>query len=274
MPEAPEVEAVTRTLRPLVRGIIIQRVHVRHAVAVHPQSAASLKTNTANAHIAGVQRRGKYLLLMLDRGCLAMHFKFDGRILWFDDPKAALARRTHVDIVFETNKGALGFVDQRHLGRAHWLAKLEDSAGLRGLGVDCYSREFTRERLLEMCRARPLPLKLLLMDQARVAGLGNIYAAESLWRARLSPLRRSDSLTDREGRALHKAVVSVLGRALEWCLNPPPDFRNPAWWFADLDGMLRVYGREGQPCARCRASICRIKQGGRSTYFCANCQTS
>jgi formamidopyrimidine-DNA glycosylase len=112
------------------------------------------------------------------------------------------------------------------------------------------------------------------MDQTRIAGIGNVYASEALWLARLSPRHRSDRLTPPEIRRLHKAVVSVLARALECCLDPPPDFRNPKWWFPDLSGILRVYGREDRPCARCKSLIRRIEQGGRSTYFCAQCQTS
>jgi formamidopyrimidine-DNA glycosylase len=272
MPEAPEVEAVVRTLRPLVRGKRIDRVRVRHEVAVWPQTASFLNRNAAGTRILGVERRGKYLLLLLDRGCIAMHFKFDGQILWFDKPKDALAPKFHVDVVFEMEDGALGFVDPRHLGRVHWLARPEESAGLMALGVDAFSKPFTLARLIELCRDKPRPLKILLMDQTRIAGIGNIYATESLWRARLSPTRRSDLLTDAEFRALHKAVVSVLTRALEYCLHPQPDFRDAHWWFNGLEKMLRVYGREGLPCRRCGSKIRRVKQAGRSTYFCAACQ--
>ena len=272
MPEAPEVEAVVRTLRPLVRGKTIRRVHIRHAVAIRPQSARTIRENMAGARILGVERRGKYLFLTLDRGSIIMHFKFDGQILWFDEPKDALARKIHVDVAFQTDGGTLGFVDPRHLGRVHWLAQLGDSAGISALGVDAFSREFTPQRLAIICTERAQPLKLLLMDQALIAGLGNIYATESLWQARLSPTQRSDCLISAETRRLHKAVVSVLARALECCLNPPPDFRDPQWWFNGQESILRAYDREGEPCARCGAAIRRIRQGGRSTYFCAACQ--
>ena len=268
------MEAVARTLRPLALGKTIRRVYVRHAIAVRPELPRTFKRKATNARINGVERCGKYLLLTLDGGCLAMHFKFDGQVLWFDKPGDALAPDMHIDVAFETEKGTLGFVDRRHLGRVHWLARPEDSPGIRALGVDCFSREFTPARLFEICRSRPRALKMLLMDQKLIAGLGNIYASESLWRARLSPLQRSDRLTAGENRRLHKAVVSVLARALECCLDPPPDFRNPQWWFADLEGILHVYGREGLPCVRCGAAIRRTKQEGRSTYFCAGCQPS
>jgi formamidopyrimidine-DNA glycosylase len=272
MPEGPEVEAVVETLRPLVQGKKLRRVRVLHEVAVRPQSSASLNRHVTGARILGVERRGKYLLLSLDRGCVAMHFKFDGQLLWFDKPEDAPARNIHVDVLFETEDGTLGFVDPRHLGRVQWLARPEDSASIKALGVDAFSKFFTLPRFVEICRKRPRPLKILLMDQARIAGIGNIYATESLWRARLSPLRRSDRLTAAESRTLHKAVVSVLTRALEYCLHPPPDFRDPQWWFNGLERMLRAYGREGQPCRRCGRKIRRIEQGGRSTYFCAHCQ--
>jgi formamidopyrimidine-DNA glycosylase len=272
MPEAPEVEAVVRTLRPLVQGRRISRVRVRHAIAAKPQSAGFLNRNISGQRVAGVERRGKYVVVALDRGCVSMHFKFDGQLLWFDDPADALTRRVHWDVGFEFDEGMLGFVDPRHLGRVQWLAKPEDSAGIKALGVDAFSTQFTVAQFAEICRARPRPLKMLLTDQARIAGVGNIYSAESLWHARLGPFRRSNALTAAEIRRLHKAVVSVLGRALECCLNPPPDFRNSQWWFTGLEKTLRVYDREGLPCRRCDSKIRRIEQDGRSTYFCAQCQ--
>jgi formamidopyrimidine-DNA glycosylase len=115
-------------------------------------------------------------------------------------------------------------------------------------------------------------LKEFLLDQARVAGIGNIYSSESLWHARLNPRRRASSLKLEEAVRLHKAIVSVLSRALECCLHPAPDFRDPKWWFQGLERILRVYDREGKPCRRCGHLVQRIAQGGRSTYCCGHCQ--
>jgi formamidopyrimidine-DNA glycosylase len=272
MPEAPEVEAVVRTLRPLVQGKQIHRIRVIHEVAVRPQSSPFLNRRLAGAHILDAGRRGKYLLLMLDRGCVAIHFKFDGQLLWFDKAAGAPPRGVHLDFTFEMEDGTLAFVDQRHLGHVQWLCKPDDSPGIKALGVDAFSKLFTLPRLVEICRSRPRPLKILLVDQTRIAGIGNIYASESLWLARLSPWKRSDLLSPAEFKRLHKAVVSVLARALECCLHPPPDFRNPQWWFNGVEKMLRVYDREVKSCRRCGSKIRRVEQGGRSTYFCANCQ--
>jgi formamidopyrimidine-DNA glycosylase len=140
------------------------------------------------------------------------------------------------------------------------------------LGVDAISPRFTSTSLFQLLSASKRPLKDFLLDQSRIAGIGNIYSCESLWHARLHPRRRANSLRPAESRRLHKAIVSVLSRALECCLHPAPDFRDPDWWFQGLEKILRAYGREGKPCRRCGLPIQRFAQSGRSTYFCARCQ--
>jgi len=214
----------------------------------------------------------------LDRGLLTMHFRLDGQLLWFANGKELLQRanhgetNVHVDVAFELDKGVLGFADRRHFGRVHIWASADECPGLAVLGVDALSRDFTSSRLIDLLAASKRPLKDFLLDQSRVAGIGNIYSCESLWRARLDPRRRAHTLQPQEARRLHKAIVSVLARALECCLHPAPDFRNPEWWFAGLEKILRAYGREGEPCRRCGEPIQRIAQGGRSTYCCGRCQ--
>jgi len=214
----------------------------------------------------------------LDRGLLTMHFRLDGQLLWFANGKELLQRanhgenNVHVDVAFELDKGVLGFADRRHFGRVHIWASADECPGLAILGVDALSRDFTSSRLIDLLAASKRPLKDFLLDQSRVAGIGNIYSCESLWRARLDPRRRAHTLQPQEARRLHKAIVSVLARALECCLHPAPDFRNPEWWFAGLEKILRAYGCEGEPCRRCGEPIQRIAQGGRSTYCCGRCQ--
>jgi formamidopyrimidine-DNA glycosylase len=207
-----------------------------------------------------------------------MHFRLDGQLLWFADSKELLQRANrrdngvHVDVALELNKGALGFADRRHFGRVHLWASADESPGLSILGVDALSRDFTSSRLIELLTTSKRPLKDFLLDQSRVAGIGNIYSCESLWHARLDPRRNANTLQSQEARRLHKAIVSVLARALECCLHPAPDFRDPEWWFQGLENILRAYGREGKPCRRCGQPIRRIAQGGRSTYSCGRCQ--
>jgi formamidopyrimidine-DNA glycosylase len=207
-----------------------------------------------------------------------MHFRLDGQLLWFSSAREFLERANqgkngvHVDVALELDKGVLGFVDRRHFGRVHAWESAEKCPGLLGLGTDALSGEFTATLFGELLAKSRRPLKEFLLDQTRVAGIGNIYSCESMWHARLNPRRRSNTLKREEAGRLHKAIVSVLKRALECCLHPAPDFRDPAWWFQGLEQILRAYGREGDPCRRCGAPILRIAQGGRSTYWCGRCQ--
>jgi formamidopyrimidine-DNA glycosylase len=228
--------------------------------------------------IREVSRVGKYLFLELDRGLIELHFRFDGQLMWFRSTKELLARANqgdesvHVDVAFEFARGALGFADGRHFGRVHAWESRETCKPLRKLGVDAMSLEFTAAALQEKIVKSNRPLKEFLLDQGKFAGIGNIYSCEALWQAGLDPRRATSFLSRVEVRKLHKAIVSVLRRALECCLHPAPDFRDAAWWFAGLEKILQTYQREGEECRRCGAKIMRIEQGGRSTYCCLGCQ--
>lgn len=278
MPELPEVEAIARTLRPLTRGQRIRCAHVLHAIATRPQAPVELVRLSQGQRVREVLRRGKYLFLELDRGLIEMHFRFDGQLTWFSSAKELLERanrgsgRVHVDVALEFGKGVLGFADRRHFGRVHAWKSVEACVPLKRLGVDALSREFTADFLSAKLRTSRRPIKALLLDQTRVAGIGNIYSCEALWHARLDPRRIAHSLDGKESARLHKAIVSVLQRALECCLDPAPDFRDPEWWFAGLENIVRTYQREGLPCKRCGQRIQRMEQGGRSTYCCLHCQ--
>jgi formamidopyrimidine-DNA glycosylase len=275
MPELPEVEAVLRTIRPFVEGRTIVRCRVLHPIAVRPSSgrgakrvAAMLTRMLPGRTILRTERRGKYLALILDRGAIAMHFRLDGQLLWFDTAET----KGHVDVALQFDHGTLGFVDPRHFGRFQLEDSIDQTPGIRDLGIDPLLSEFTAERFAELLAASARPLKIFLLDQNKVAGIGNIYSNEAMWHARLSPLRRAHDLNATEVRRLHKSIVDVLGRALECCLRPAPDFRDPNWWFQGLEKILRVYGREGRKCRRCGDRIARTAQGGRSTFWCKRCQ--
>src|SRR5262249_40230300 len=153
----------------------------------------------------------------LDRGLLTMHFRLDGQLIWFHNAKELQRRANkpkpggvHVDVALEFDKGVLGFADGRHFGRVHAWDSHGSCPGLGALGVDAMSKEFTAAIFVQLLQASRRPLKEFLLDQSRVAGIGNIYSAESLWKARLDPRRTANSLSTTEGRRLHKAIVSVL----------------------------------------------------------------
>lgn len=229
-------------------------------------------------HILGASRHGKYLLLPLDRGLIEMHFRLDGQLIWFQSASDLFHRANqspdgvHVDVALELDNGVLGFADQRHFGRVHHWESFEACPSLRTLGPDALSRKFTPSFLHARLFASRRPLKEFLLDQSKIAGIGNIYSAEALWHARLDPRRPANSLSRADSAKLHKAIVSVLRRALECCLDPAPDFRDPQWWFQGLERILSAYQREGLPCRRCGRAIRRIEQRGRFTYCCLHCQ--
>ena len=271
MPELPEVEAVARTLRRIIRGRLIHSCEVVHPIAVRPATPRALSRHVRGARVQDVMRCGKYMVLQLaprGRGCLVMHFRLDGQLVWFDAGSVS----GHVDVVLHFDGGALGFVDRRHFGRVLWFPSPEDCRGIHALGVEPLTTAFTPSHLHALLRSIRRPLKLFLLDQTRIAGLGNIYSSEALWRARLNPWRISQRVSAAEARRLHKAIVGILRRALECCLDPAPNFRDRDWWFQGLERILGVYDREGKPCRRCRTKIRRIEQGGRSTYWCPGCQ--
>jgi len=227
--------------------------------------------------MVAVERRGKYLLLVLDRGLIEVHFRLDGRLVWFSSGEELLKRANaddgvHVDVALELSKGVLGFADDRHFGRVHAWESAEACRPLRVLGIDGLSRQFTAQELRVRLSRSKRPVKEFFLDQTKIAGIGNIYSCEALWRARVDPRRRANSLKSKEVERLHKAIVSVLRRALECCLEPAPDFRDETWWFQGLERILSAYQREGMECKRCGKTIQRIEQGGRGTYCCLHCQ--
>src|SRR5271165_6306097 len=216
MPELPEVEAVARTLRPLVERRKIRCVHVLHAIATKPQNPSQIARLAEGQRIESVQRKGKYLWLKLARGIITLHFKLDGHLLWFSNARKLLEVANqkesdiHVDVAFELDKGVLGFADGRHFGRVLVYETAEACPALARLGVDAISPDFIPARFIERLATSRRPMKEFLLDQSRVAGIGNIYSCESLWLAKLHPRRPANSLTAAESRRLHKAIVSVL----------------------------------------------------------------
>ncbi len=256
MPELPEVEAAMTVLRRRAKGRTIARLRLLHP-ALERRIKPAVRRALAGARVARVERRGKHQLLHLDDArILHVHFRMNGD--WaFGRVDAELPRFTRAVLEF-TDDSALFFVDSRALGTIEVHAA--DAALDLGLGPDAGDRAWTAEQLAAGLAARKGPIKPALLDQRLVAGLGNIYSAEALWRAKISPLMPSRALSVAQVRALRKAIAAVIKRAT-------------GSRYTELDAArLDVYDREGEPCRRCRTPIERILQAGRSTYFCPGCQ--
>ena len=272
MPELPEVEMVVRTLRPRLVGERIRAVETSGLPLRAPIDRTRLERACVGARVDAVRRIGKYWLIDLSSEHVVLgHLGMTGRLVFADEDSP---RPPHTHAVFHLRKGLeLRYVDPRRFGvlRAYATADAPTSPELAVLGIDPLGPAFTVEYLRDTLARSKRDLKAFLMDQGRVAGLGNIYVCEALWRAQLSPRRRADRAV-KQAPALHAAIVASLEDGIK---NRGTSFSD----YVDADGAaggnqhtLAVYGREKQPCRRCGAAVRRIVQAGRSTFFCARCQ--
>jgi formamidopyrimidine-DNA glycosylase len=281
MPELPEVEILVRHLAPLLRGKIIRNVEVRRAKVIAPTTTRELRARLTGARFLHLRRRGKYLLFDLQRNrtapftCLG-HLGMTGR-MYLQSHAEVLPK--HAALVLDL--GALRFVyeDTRYFGRF----TLDTSAATE-LGPEPLSDKFMPENFALGLKRSAQPIKVKLLDQSLVAGIGNIYASEALFRARLSPRRAARSLKQREVHALHREIRNVLQEAIDCGSTIPLDYAGRAakdrlFYFGRAaeapdfyEERLLVYDREDKPCMKCRAPIKRIVQAARSTFFCPKCQ--
>jgi len=261
MPELPEVETTVRKLRGKVRGRRIERFRATWPRQVSP-SIAGVRRAVVGRKIDKLSRRGKYIVFHLDDGSvLLVHLGMSGS-LSLDDKDAS-----HVRAIWELDDGSrLLFSDARKFGRIR--AEKDPEQCLDNLGMEPLSKCFTATALQEALSSRSRQLKPLLLEQSIVSGLGNIYADESLYRARLHPQKRADSLTLAEVRRLHRAIVTTLRRAISLS-GTSFDW---AYRGGRMQDELLAYGRTGEPCKRCKNKIVRILVGQRSTHFCPACQ--
>lgn len=281
MPELPEVETVRRHLERQVVGRTIAAVWLSGKALRRPVPRA-LGRGAAGRTVTAVRRHGKFLLLDLDDGArLVAHLGMTGAFLFRPAAGTAgaargAARPPHVHAVFSFADGAaLWYEDARRFGLLDWApaGSKDDRLGPGGAGVDPMLERLDAARLrLLFARCRG-PIKPLLLDQKRIAGIGNIYACEALHLAAIGPRRGAATLSPAERARLAEAIHAVLDRAVEHRGTTLSDFRDLDDRPGSYGSELRVYDREGEPCGRCGRTVRRIVQGGRATFFCPGCQT-
>ncbi len=273
MPELPEVETIRRLLEAHVVGrrvasIATSRVRLRAPVS------RVLGRRLAGHRIRAARRVGKYLLVDFDHGLtLVAHLGMTGRFLFFAAPPRK--RHDHVHARFRFDDGAqLWFQDARRFGllAVRETARLSNTPPLGGLGPDPLAEPPSAERLYLATRSSRVEAKCFLMDQRRMAGLGNIYASEVLHRAGVHPAIRACDLTPDDCTGVAREVRAVLDEAIRHCGTTFSDFATLWGEPGSYGRYLRVYERAGEPCRRCGAAIERIVQGQRSTFFCPSCQ--
>jgi formamidopyrimidine-DNA glycosylase len=264
MPELPEVEAVVRQLRKDAIGANIKRVQVLRPRTVQPQSAA-IVARAERRRVEAIDRRGKNIVVALSGGlAMRVHLRMTGILRVIPDARLHTAS-TRVMFTLSDGRG-LAFEDRRVLGTVHLHDRQELEAKLSKLGPEPLSRKFTAKYLAEAAARSKRPIKIFLMDQEVVAGIGNIYAAEALFAAGVHPSEPADRVREEKLITLHASIPNVLRTAV----------RDAVKWYSVPDkheGMhFSVYGRRGEPCHICATAIKTMEQGGRTTYYCPRCQ--
>lgn len=280
MPELPEVETVCRGLNQLTQDRVIRggEVLLKRTLA-YPDSLGDFWAGLTGSAIAHWQRRGKYLLAQLVRsaspaGWLGVHLRMSGQLLWL--PRTTpLQKHTRVRL-FLGSEQELRFVDQRTFGQMWWvppaLAPETIITGLQKLGPEPFSPDFSATYLQQELDQRRCSIKAALLDQHLVAGVGNIYADEALFKSGLRPDKPAGTLSFQELERLRTALISALQAGIEQGGTTFSSFQNLLGVNGNYSGQAWVYGREGDPCRVCRTPIQRQKLAGRSAHFCPHCQ--
>jgi formamidopyrimidine-DNA glycosylase len=276
MPELPEVEHVVRALRVAITGRRIISAELKLARIAPEASASQFKRRLRGALINGVSRRGKYILIELDNNrVLLTHLRMTGKFVCLTIDQT-LPGHAHV-IFYLDDERRLVFCDMRQFGRMVVVAtsKLGKNRQLSELAPEPLSAEFSLEYFCATLARSRRSLKQLLLDQTKILGLGNIYAAESLFLARISPFAVAAKLSQQRAVRLHEAIGKILAEAIEGGSTLRIDLQDEtSSYIGTSERFWRVYERQGEPCVRCGTKIRRTVQGGRSTYFCSRCQRS
>ena len=271
MPELPEVETVRRGLEKLILGKKISSIEVHYPKMIKTDLEEFQKELPGQV-IQSMGRRGKYLLFHLTDRVLISHLRMEGKYFYYPD-QVPERKHAHILIHFEDG-GTLVYEDVRKFGTMELLAPklLEAYFVTKKLGPEPTEQDFDLARLKLALKKSKKPIKSHLLNQTLVAGLGNIYVDEVLWRAKIHPFRSSNSLSSQEARKVHDETIKVLGQAVEKGGSTIRTYTNAFGEDGTMQEFHQVYDKAGQACSRCGAIIEKIQLGGRGTHFCPKCQ--
>jgi formamidopyrimidine-DNA glycosylase len=274
MPELPEVETIRSRLAPRLEGRKLERVEILDPRLTRPEPPEAIAQALEGERIATVGRRGKYLVFAFESGRhLLVHLRMTGNV---EHPaQGGLAADPYRRAVVRLDDGSdVAYRDVRRFGTWALLepGELDDYFAARRLGGEPLERGFTNRTLTHSLAGRRAPIKAALLDQRSAAGIGNIYADEALWRAKIHPLRPAGSLDPEEIAGLRKAIRAALQMGIARQGATLRDFRDPEGRRGRMQREFKVYGRAGEPCARCGTPIEKTRAGGRGTWYCPQCQ--
>lgn len=270
MPELPEVETLRRALLPLVVNKTCTALKFYRKDIRFPIPKTTLQKQVKNQVVSEIQRNGKYLLLQVPEGAMLWHLGMSGRVS-LQTSMTPQEKHTHAIFQFGPDT-CLHFVDPRRFGCILWVPKSGKHPLLDKMGPDPFSPEANAAALKNRAKNCRSPIKTFIMDARRITGIGNIYACESLYQAGISPKRKAGKITLAEWERLLSCVRSTLESSISAGGTTLRDFFDPNGSAGYYAVKLLVYGKEGQPCPKCKTPISRLVHSGRSTFFCANCQ--
>lgn len=275
MPELPEVELVAQSLNRLVSKRKIVKAELLREKLAPANSPSEFAAGLANSTIETVGRRGKHVLFYFDsRRVLLTHLRMTGRFMLLSEERD-LPKHSHAVFYF-ADKDKLVFQDQRHFGMMKMVenASLAETKELKCLAPEPLSDGFSFRYFREALSKSKRSLKEFLLDQTKVCGLGNIYASEALFLARINPQTPADKISAKRAKNLYEAIRFVLAESIRHgsTMNVNPENIDGSYYGGDYEGHWRVYAQSGKPCSFCRTAVVRIVQGARSTFFCPKCQ--
>ncbi len=274
MPELPEVETVVRGLREVICGKTIEDVDVYEEMVIgHPQEISMFKNNLQNKEITGMGRRGKYIILELEKNfLLIIHLRMTGKLLIKQKEED---KDKHTRVVLKLEEGIdIHFNNVRKFGRMYLVKKnsTHKAGGFDNLGPEPLGSDFSPEVLQEIISNKTASIKSVLLDQKNLAGLGNIYTDEALFRAGIKPNKSANKLVGKEINDLYESIITVLKAGIEYKGTSFSDYVNALGESGDFQEKLMVYGKEGDKCPRCECEIAKKKISGRSSHYCPECQ--
>jgi formamidopyrimidine-DNA glycosylase len=273
MPELPEVEIVAQRLRHLIKGRVFIRAQLLRSGLAPLNPPRQFAMRLKGARVEEVARRGKNILVHFSNNyTLITHLRMTGRFIYLDQ-SSSNTPHTHAIFLLDDGRKLL-FDDQRHFGMMAIFGTddLDQIKYLSKLAPEPFSEEFSEEYLYLTLKRRAQQIKLALLDQTKVVGLGNIYASEALHRAKINPRLPADKISRPRAAILHHEILAVLSEAITNVSSFDPETGDLGRSYGGYESLARVYNREGQPCLTCGTLIRRLTQGARSSYYCPRCQ--
>jgi formamidopyrimidine-DNA glycosylase len=270
MPELPEVETLRRALLPLVVNKTCTDLKFYRKDIRFPIPQTTLRKQFAHQVVSQIQRNGKYLLLQVPNGAMLWHLGMSGHVS-LQNSMTPVEKHTHAIFRFDS-KTCLHFVDPRRFGCILWVPENGKHRLLDNMGPDPFSSSLNAQAMKTLAKNCRSPIKTFIMDARRITGIGNIYACESLYLAGINPKRKAGRVTLKQWERLLSSVRTTLENSIAAGGTTLRDFFDPSGSAGYYAVQLSVYGKEGEPCQKCKTPISRMVHSGRSTFFCKTCQ--